>query len=54
MGWLSWIFAGGAVEAGVAEGEDAAVGGHQPIALPSGVDGHPHDGLVEVDVAGEP
>ena len=44
--------AGGAVEAGVAEGEDAAVGGHQPVALAVGRGGHAHDGLVEVDAAG--
>ena len=44
--------AGGAVEAGVAEGEDAAVGRHQPVALAVGRGGHPHDGLVEVQVAG--
>ena len=33
---------------GVSEGEDAAVRGHQPVALPVRGGGHAHDGLVEV------
>ena len=42
---------GRAVEGGVAEGEDAAVGGHQPVAPAVGRGGHAHDGLVEVAAA---
>ena len=38
-------------KSGVAEGEDAAVGGHQPVAAPVGGGGHAHDGLGERDVA---
>ena len=52
MGALRWMAAGGAVEPGVAEGEDAAVGGHQPVAAAVGGGRHAHDGGVEVDVAG--
>src|SRR5207302_1019450 len=44
--------AGGAVEGGVAEGEDAAVGGDQPVAVAGGGGGHADDGSVEPDVAG--
>ena len=47
MGWLRSHVAGRAVEAGVAVGEDAAVGGHQPVALAVGRRGHSDDGLVE-------
>ena len=43
---------GGAVEAGVAEGEDAAVGGEEPVALAVGGGGHPDDRLVQVDRPG--
>ncbi len=35
------------MEAGVAEGEDAAVGGHQPVAAGIGRGRHPHDRAVE-------
>src|SRR5206468_3887077 len=44
--------AGGAEEGGVAEGEDAAVGGQQPVALAGGRCGHADDGLGELEVAG--
>ena len=37
---------------GVAVGEDAAVGRHEPIAAPVGRRGHADDGLVEPDAAG--
>src|SRR5207245_933263 len=40
-----------AVEAGVAEAEDAAVGGHQPVAPSAGGGGHAHDGPVEGQAA---
>ena len=46
MGWLR-ACAGRAEEGGVAVGEDAAVGGHQPVALAAGRGGHADDGLVE-------
>ena len=52
MGRLSAQAAGGAVEGGVAVGEDAPVGGHQPVALAVGGGGHPHDGPVERQTAG--
>src|SRR4029077_663770 len=35
-----------------AEGEDAAVGGDQPVAAAVGGGGHADDGLVEVEAAG--
>ena len=38
----------------VAVVEDAAVGGHQPVALAVGGGRHAHDGLVERQVAGRP
>jgi hypothetical protein len=44
--------AGRAVEHGVAVVEDAAVGGHQPVAPAVGRGRHPDDGLVEVQAAG--
>ena len=34
------------------EGEDAAVGSHQPVAPCPVVDGHPHDGPVESEGTG--
>ena len=37
-----------AVEGGVTEGEDPAVGGHEPVALARRGGRHAHDGLVEV------
>ena len=43
-----------AVEGGVAEGEDAAVGGHQPVAAAVGGGRHGHDGLGEADAPGGP
>ena len=43
---------GRTVEAGVAVGEDAAVGGHQPVAVPVRRAGHAHHRLVEGEVAG--
>ena len=52
MGWLSVDAARGAVEVGVAEGEDAAVGRHEPVAVAVGRGGHADDGLVEVNAAG--
>ena len=36
----------------VAVAEDAAVGGHEPVATTVRGGGHAHDGLVEVDAAG--
>ena len=42
---------GAAVEPGVAEGEDAAVGRHQPVALPVGGGGHADHRFVQRDVA---
>ena len=47
MGWLSAMAARRAVEGGVAVGEDATVGGDQPVALAVGGRRHPHDGPVE-------
>ena len=41
----------GTVEGGVAEGEHAAVGGHQPVAAAVGGGGHPDDGGVEMESA---
>ena len=38
----------GAVEAGIAEGEDPAVGGDQPVATPVGRRGDAHDGALEM------
>ena len=43
MGWFERDVAGGAVELGVAEGEDAAVGGDQPVAAAVGGGGHADD-----------
>ena len=37
----------GAEEARVAVGEDAAVGGHEPVAVGARSAGHAHDGLVQ-------
>ena len=54
MGLLRVTAAGRAVEAGVAEGEDPAVGGHQPVALAVGGRGHAHDGLVEGEATDRP
>ena len=45
MGRVKADAAGGPEELGVAEGEDAAVGGHQPVAAALGHGGHAHDGL---------
>ena len=42
------------MEAGVAEAEHAAVGGHQPVALAVGGGGHAHHGPVEAQGAGGP
>src|SRR5579875_1838141 len=39
-----------AEERGVAEGEDPAVGGHQPVALAARGGGHAHDGPRQVDL----
>src|SRR5436309_828148 len=44
--------AGRAQEGGVAEGEDAAVGGDEPVALAGGRGGHGDDGLGQLEVAG--
>ena len=44
--------AGGAVELRVAVGEDAAVGGHQPVAVAARAGRHAHDGRVQVEGAG--
>ena len=52
MGLLRWMLAGRAVERGVAVVEDAAVGGHHPIAPAVGGRGHAHDGLVEGQATG--
>ena len=52
MGWLRCDGAGGSVEVGVAEGEDAAVGGDEPVAVAGGCGGDADDGLVEVRGAG--
>ena len=41
----------GAVEDGVAEGEDPAVGRHQPVAAAVGRGRHADDGCVEVQAA---
>ena len=46
--------AGRAVEAGVAEGEDAAVGGDEPVALAVGRRRHADDRRVEREAAGAP
>src|SRR5439155_10557555 len=43
---------GGAEEAGVAEAEDPAVGGDEPVALSGGAGGSSHDRLVEGDALG--
>ena len=43
--------AGRPVEAGVAEGEDAAVGGHQPVPAAVGGGRHAHHRLGEPEVA---
>src|SRR2546421_6087746 len=43
---------GGAEEAGVAESEDAAAGGHEPVALAGRGGGHAHDRLVEMEGPG--
>ena len=45
---------GGAEEPGVADGEDAAVGGDQPVAAAGQVCGHPDDRPVEGQVPGGP
>ncbi len=42
------------VEGGVAEGEEAAVGGHQPVALAVGRGGHAHHRLVQTHASGRP
>ena len=43
--WSRHLAADGrAVEAGVTEGEDPAVGGHQPVAVPAPVDAMPTTG----------
>ena len=44
--------AGGAVELRVAEGEDATVGSHHPVALSIGGGRHADDGLVQMDGPG--
>src|SRR5207244_4421098 len=44
--------AGGTAELGVAEAEDPAVGGHEPVAVAGRGGGHADDGLVEVDAPG--
>ncbi len=49
MGLFSGVRPRRAVEGGVAEGEDAAVGGHQPVAVPARRGGHAHDGHVQRD-----
>ena len=54
MGWLRTRSAGRSVEAGVAEGEDAAVGGDHPVPTAVGGDGHAHDGLVQGEGAEVP
>ena len=41
----------GTVEVGIPKGEDATVGGHQPVAPAVGRGGHAHDGPVEMDCA---
>ena len=53
-GWLRWMAAGRAVEVGVAEGEDAAVGGHLPVAAAVGGGGHAHHRSVQRKGAGRP
>ena len=45
--WTELDVPGRAVEGGVAEGEDAAVGGHLPVAATAGGGGDPHHRLVE-------
>ena len=47
MGWFRWMAAGRAVEAGVAVVEDAAVGGHQPVATVVPGAGDVDDGSVQ-------
>lgn len=42
------------VEGGVAKGEDSAVGGDQPVAVPSGSGGQTNNGCIEAQVAGGP
>ena len=51
IGWFSG-WAGRAEERGVAEGEDAAVGGDEPVAVAGGRGGHADDRLVQLHVAG--
>ena len=46
------MLAGGAVERGVAEGEDAAVGGDEPVAVAGGRGGDADDGRGEAAAAG--
>ena len=38
-------------EGGITEGEDASIGGHQPVALSVGRRSHSHDGCVEMVAA---
>src|SRR5664280_241457 len=42
------------VELGVAEREDASIGGHQPVTTSVRRHCHAHDGLVEMDGTGRP
>src|SRR5258706_540625 len=53
-GGVELELARGPEEAGVAEGEDAAVGGHEPVAVAGGRGRHAHDRLVQPQVAGRP
>src|SRR5581483_4184041 len=50
-GGLQGLTAGGAEEGGVSEGEDAAVGGREPVAPAGRRRGHAHDRLVQGDGA---
>ena len=52
MGWLRLMLPVEPWKRGVAEGEDAAVAGDEPVAVAGGCCGHADDGLVELDGAG--
>jgi hypothetical protein len=54
MGLLRGMASGRAVEHGVAVVEDPAVGGHQPVAPPSGVAAMPTMGLLRCRLPAEP
>ena len=54
IGALSVLATHGAVERGVAEVEDAAVGGDQPVPLAVGSGGHPDDRRIEMLPAHRP